>query len=248
MKITLWLDILFRMKPKDLKLPFKWEERRPAMGDQIFFIPKHFYQHVGYGFPSSASLFGNDHPLKVEYCSGNGSWIIERALEDRGSNYLAVEMRFDRARKIWSKLKNRGLSNLFVICGEAATFTSHYLPGGSVSEVFINFPDPFPKRRQAKHRLIGPHFLSQLERVMRPQGKLTFVTDDLPYLELATASFLEQGGFLALFDPPHFVDQIPHYGSSFFDELWRSKGRKIFYFQCTRSCRESHDSSHLISL
>ncbi len=50
-----------------------------------------------------------------------------------------------------------------------------------MAQVFVNFPDPWPKRRHPKHRIIRPEFLAELEGVMAPNGQAIFVTDDLPY-------------------------------------------------------------------
>src|ERR1700731_3962169 len=138
------------MKPKDLKRLFTFEERRPLLADQVFYVPYYYEAYENYALPPLCNLFGNEYPICVEYCSGNGDWILERAKLNPEKNWIAVEKRFDRVQKIWSKLKNRGISNLFVVCGEAFTFTRFYLLNGAIEEVYINFPDPWPKHCHTK--------------------------------------------------------------------------------------------------
>ena len=157
------------MKAKDLKYPHSWEERRPVLVDSVLFVPDHYDSYEEYTFPnwSSSELFDNEHPVHVEYCSGNGTWIFERAKQFPMVNFVAVEKRFERVRKIWAKAKNAALKNLLIVCGEAHTTTKYYFPNQSVDEVYINFPDPWPKDRHAKHRLIQSPFASELARILK---------------------------------------------------------------------------------
>src|SRR5689334_17206226 len=122
------------MNQKDLKFPFKWEERRPFLLDRVFFVPKCYDQHDKALFPGwhDAQVFAHDAPVWIEYCAGNGSWIAEKAKQHRNRNWVAVEKKFSRVRKIWSKMRNLELDNLFIVCGEAMLFTRHYVASESV--------------------------------------------------------------------------------------------------------------------
>jgi tRNA (guanine-N7-)-methyltransferase len=126
-------------------------------------------------------------------------------------------------------MQNGQLGNLLVVCGEAQTFTTHYLRDESVDGVFVNFPDPWPKTKHAKHRLIQQPFVRELARTLKSGGEVTLATDDLAY---ATQMIEEIGGdpaFTAKFPAPHFVTTWPGYGASYFDSLWRAKSRTIHY-------------------
>lgn len=216
------------MKPKDLKYPFPWEERRPHLQDRVLFVPDYYDRHREWTFPGFGAIFENDRPIAIEYCAGNGTWIAEKA---RGSNrnWVAVEWRFDRARKIWSKMKNYGLPNLLTVCGEAQVFTRDYLPPKSVAEAYINFPDPWPKEKHAKHRLFQAPFVEELARVV--QNSVTIVTDDPAYANQIQAVMAHQNLWKA---PSHCTDRTD-YGASFFDSLWRAKGKTIHYFTYERN-------------
>lgn len=171
------------------------------------------------------------NPIHVEYCSGNGAWIVEKAQQNPHINYVAVEMENTRVYKIWRKTKRLELPNLLVVNAEAYLLTKRYFPSASIAEVFINFPDPWPKRRHAKYRLIQPVFVAELARILKPSGVMTFVTDDEPYALQVIKEFRRNAQFSSLHPDPFFIDVLPGYGTSYFDDLWRQKGKRIHYIQ-----------------
>lgn len=219
------------MKAKNLKIPYSFAERRPLLLDRVFFVPAFYQEYQEYTLPSFQEIFNNLNPVNIEYCAGNGDWILENAAQNRDQNWIAVEMRFDRVQKIWSKMKNQNLSNLLIVCGEAYTLTHHYLEEGQIEAVFINFPDPWPKKRHEKHRLIKPLFLDELNRILKPGKAITFVTDDAVYLEETLATFCAHPNFTPLFAKPYYKTDLADYGTSWFEELWREKGKQIHYTQ-----------------
>lgn len=217
------------MKPKDLKPLFKWDERRVYLDRDILHIPTYYDSYDCFSMPSWRELFGNDRPVVVEFCSGHGHWIVQKAQSHPEMNWIAVEWQFDRVRKIWSKRENLSLSNLFIVSGDARLFVRHYLAPESVAAAFVNFPDPWPKQRHAKHRLIQPSFLSDLHRTMQPGSRLTLVTDDLPYRDQMIESLRVTPGFCPEVAPPHYLADWEGYGGSYFDQLWRGLGREIYF-------------------
>lgn len=221
------------MKPEDLISPYCWNNRCVAIHDHVWYVPDYYDHYQQFTFPGwqDTQVFANNQPIKVEYCSGNGAWIAARAETDPTSNWVAVEKQFVRARKIWSKIKNQNLANLLVVCGEGYKVTHHYFPSETVQEVFINFPDPWPKRRHAKHRIIQPSFIQEIERVLVKNGTLTFVTDDEDYSALMIKEMVRFKGFESYYPEPYFTTECPDYGSSFFEDLWRGQGKQIRYHQ-----------------
>ncbi len=221
------------MKATDLKYPFTWEERHPVLHERVLFVPRHYENHDVWPFPrwDSPSLFGKTGPVFVEYCSGNGEWILEKARVEPHLFWVAVEKRFDRVRKIWLKMQKQKLTNLLVVCGDALTFTKHYLPPCSIEGIYVNFPDPWPKPRHARNRIFQEPFIKEISRVVKKGGGATLVTDDPPY-SLQMIEQMQIGDlWRSSFEAPYFKTDWPSYGSSFFDALWRKKGKVIHYHQ-----------------
>ena len=224
------------MKPKDLKWPFNWEERRPQIADRVFFIPQHYDRHREFVFPdwSTTEIFGRTAPLSIEYCTGNGAWIIDRAQRFPERNWVAVEKKFERVRKIWSKMCNLKLDNLFIVYGEALLFTRSYVSDSVFDEVYINFPDPWPKPKHAKHRLLQEPFLTELARTLRQGGHATIVTDDAVYVSQICTAMRTHACWQPRFADPYFICEWEDYGTSYFDALWRQQKRTIHYMQFGR--------------
>lgn len=224
--------ILFVMAQlKELRIPFTWENRQPVLLDRFFYVPPVYDRHEE--FPpiswSDMKIFGNDREVMLEYCSGNGQWICEKAKQYPDYNWVALDLRFDRSKKTWGRLHREKITNLYVICGDAAILTKHYLPKNSLKEVFMNFPDPWPKLRHAKHRLVQRPFIEEMERLLVEGGKATFVTDDAPYANQMLAVFSELSSWRPLMVPPHYELNPKNYGDSFFSDLWMKKGRNIYF-------------------
>lgn len=221
------------MKPEDLKAPFPRDQRQVLIKDRIWYVPHYNVPHEQFVFPgwNASDLFGNANPVCLEYCSGNGAWIAAKASGNPHKNWVAIERKFMRVKKIWSKIKNHDLGNLVALCGEGHNATARYFPAACIQEVYINFPDPWPKKRHAKHRIIQPEFVHELARIMLPQGTLTFVTDDADYSQWTINILSQSPNFIPHYPSPHYITEWPDYGNSFFDSLWREKGRSIRYHQ-----------------
>lgn len=221
------------MKPSDLKAPFPWNARKVVLEDRILYAPTRCETYDEFLFPgwNAPELFGNDNPIEIEYCSGNGAWIASKAMAFPEINWVAVEKKFERVRKIWSKIKNHKLPNLIAVCGEAFMATRRYFPTGNFAMAYINFPDPWPKKRHAKHRLIRPEFVDEVARILRPNGRFTLVTDDPDYSSRMIAEMTRHQAFASNYPEPYYITEMDGYGDSYFDSLWRSQGRTIRYHQ-----------------
>ncbi len=217
--------------PFTFKWPFTWEDRHPVYQQGVFFLPDFYDKHDRVLLPSFGEIFGNSAPICIEYCSGNGAWILEKASQRPECNWVAVEIRFDRARKIWKKAAKAGLKNVLVVLGEGVTFSKHYLDRASVSEIFVNFPDPWPKDRHAKHRIIQSPFVQEMARIVAASGKMTLVTDDSTYAEQMRQVTLGSNLWNSLLPEPFYTHEMEGYGTSYFRELWESKAKSIFFHQ-----------------
>ncbi len=212
------------VRPQDLRLPFTRENPRVVFSDQFWYMLS-WIDPSSFVFPGWDQLFGRSAPVIVEYCSGHGHWIVEKAKASPEKNFIAVEKRFDRARKIWTKIKNQGITNCIVACAEGGKLTSSYFPSSSIEEVYINFPDPWPKNRHAKHRIINEEFLKEIARVLIPEGTFIFVTDDEPYSEYFIEQINKEKSFSHAIPNPHYTKLPDDYGISFFEELFRQQGK-----------------------
>jgi len=128
-------------------------------------------------------MFGNDHPVELEIGMGKGTFLTDSAKARPGTNFFGLEY----ARYYWryasDRLRRNGCENVRTARAEAGYFVREFLPEGSLSVVHIYFPDPWPKKRHNKRRLIQPGFLLEMRRVLKAGGRLQIVTDHAGYFE-----------------------------------------------------------------
>ena len=142
-----------------------------------------------------ARLFPADQPLEVELGSGDGSFLAEYARLRPEHNFIGVERLLGRLRKLDRKGRRAGLSNLRGVRLECSYLLEYLLPPGSVAALHIYFPDPWPKRRHHRHRLINDRFPGLARRALAPGGTVYLRTDDEVYFQQMTAVFAADPAF-----------------------------------------------------
>lgn len=148
-----------------------------------------------------AGLFPAAQPLEVELGSGDGSFLRDYAALHPERNFLGIERLLGRLRKLDRKGRRAGLKNLRVIRIESSYLLEYLLPPVQVDALHIYFPDPWPKRKHARHRLIGERFPSLATRVLKPGGVVYLRTDDVPYSEQMLSVFAGAKEFAPIATP-----------------------------------------------
>jgi len=130
-----------------------------------------------------ARLFAVTQPLEVELGCGDASFIAEYARRNPGVNLIGVERLLGRIQKLHRKGSRLGLTNLRGVRIESAYFLQWLLPPASVSALHIYFPDPWPKKKHRRHRLINEGFPALAKTVLQAGGKVYLRTDDKDYFQ-----------------------------------------------------------------
>lgn len=138
-----------------------------------------------------AALFGNDHPVVLEIGSGKGRFLISSAMEQPDVNFIGIEKSLHYHRVIRERVAKRGLANVRLINYDAFPVLQKMIPDASVAEVHIYFPDPWPRKREQKRRIIRAEALAEMRRVLVGGGSGIYVTDHQGYFE-AAAPVVEQ--------------------------------------------------------
>ncbi len=145
-----------------------------------------------------ARMFPVAQPLEVELGSGDGSFLAEYARRHPERNFIGVERLLGRVRKLDRKGRRAGLTNLRAVRLECAYFLEYLLPLHSVAALHVYFPDPWPKRRHWRHRLINERFPILARQALSPGGLVLLRTDDRVYFEQMTAVFAGASDFQAV--------------------------------------------------
>ena len=141
-----------------------------------------------------AALFGEVDEVWLEIGFGGAEHLIEQAQKHPGIGFLACEPFIEGIAKALTGIEERSLKNIRLHDDDARDVLAWLAPH-SVARAFILFPDPWPKKRQQKRRLIQSDFLDNLHRVMQPGGQVRFATDVKSYADEALQRFLAHGGY-----------------------------------------------------
>jgi tRNA (guanine-N7-)-methyltransferase len=136
-----------------------------------------------------ARLFPREQPIEVELGAGDGSFIAQYAQLHPEHNFIGIERLLGRLRKINKKGLRAGLNNLRVARIEASYFLEYLLPPRSIVALHVYFPDPWPKRKHRKNRLINERFTELTRTVLQPGGIVYLRTDDADYFAQMTQVF-----------------------------------------------------------
>ncbi len=128
-----------------------------------------------------AGLFPKVQPLEVELGSGDGSFLAHYAQAHPERNFIGVERLLGRLRKLDRKGLRAGLRHLRLVRIEAAYFLEYLLPRNCLEALHIYFPDPWPKRRHWKNRLVNERFPDLAAAVLKPGGVIYLRTDNEEY-------------------------------------------------------------------
>ena len=128
-------------------------------------------------------VFGNDHPVVLEIGSGKGRFLISSATEQPDTNFIGIEKSLHYHRLIRERVRKRTLKNVRLVNHDAFLVLRDMIPDTSLREVHIYFPDPWPRKKEQKRRIIRSEVLHELRRVLVDGGSGIYVTDHQEYFE-----------------------------------------------------------------
>jgi tRNA (guanine-N7-)-methyltransferase len=179
------------------------------------------------------AFFGRAAPVEVEIGCGKGAFLLEYARANPSRNLLGIENQPRWARWIARRLARMPVSNVRLLCADAALVVAHFVRDDSVLAYHLYFPDPWWKRRHHKRRLLRSHFAVELLRTLEPGGTLHLGTDvrerfEAMLAELARAPFsirIETG-------PTPAGRPLTN-----FERKYRAEGRLLHYATATKPRR-----------
>jgi tRNA (guanine-N7-)-methyltransferase len=140
-------------------------------------------------------IFGRAAPVTLEIGFGNGSALATLAGRSSERDFIGIEVHRPGIGHLLRLLETKDLTNVRVICEDAAIVLRDAIPTLSLSEVLLWFPDPWPKKRHHKRRLVQPEFLRLLHSGLAPEGRLHMATDWEDYALHMLATVDKDGGF-----------------------------------------------------
>ncbi|MDH3871020.1 MAG: tRNA (guanosine(46)-N7)-methyltransferase TrmB [Gammaproteobacteria bacterium] len=149
-------------------------------------------------------LFGRRAARTLEIGFGNGASLAAMAEQEPDTDFIGIEVHRPGVGHLLLELERRGLENVRIICDDAVQVLKHCLPDATLDRVLLFFPDPWPKKRHHKRRIVQPAFIELLARKLKTGGTLHMATDWEDYAEHMLAVMEKAQGFRNCAGQGHF--------------------------------------------
>jgi tRNA (guanine-N7-)-methyltransferase len=147
-----------------------------AVASAAEIIPANYFEPL-----DLEAIYGRSAPLEVDLGCGDGAFLAELAADNPERDFLGIERLLGRVRQAYGKIARRGLTNARVFRIETSYAIQHMLSAESVALFHLMFPDPWPKRRHWRRRVVTGDFLASIHRALVPGGLFRVATDQIDY-------------------------------------------------------------------
>ncbi len=141
------------------------------------------------------SLFDREGPLALEIGFGDGRFLVELARLHPDWNLVGVEISLASVSRAFRRMHREGVDHVRLYRGHGRMVVRDFLDAGSLRRIYVNFPDPWPRRNQLSYRLLQPGFFRMAANRLAPGGDLMLTTDHAEYFEFARGSAEASGIF-----------------------------------------------------
>ncbi len=173
-------------------------------------------------------------PVVLELGFGRADLLLELAAAHPERRFLGVEVSRKRVEKSARRVARRALRNVKLVHAPAEYVLERVLPQASIAECWLNCPDPWPKKRHYRRRLVNPEFALRMARVLEPGAVLHISTDHSGYAEWIHEVMSKAPGFRNLHAPAPLSARPPARPETAYESEWIAEGRRIVYFDYAR--------------
>lgn len=174
--------------------------------------------------------FNNNNPLYLEIGMGKGDFIINNAIQNPNINYIGVEKYKSVLVKAVQKLEDKELGNLKIICMDAKDIN---ILNKKIDLLYLNFSDPWPKKRHALRRLTSPVYLEKYENIFKNQKHIIMKTDNRKLFEYSIISFTDYGYKIEDICLDMYKEDIKNNIPTEYEKKFRDKG-PIYKIEVTK--------------
>jgi tRNA (guanine-N7-)-methyltransferase len=200
------------------------KRNRPPPGAEFELIPENYFEPL-----DLAKIFGRVAPLELDLGCGDGGFIVQLAARFPERNFLGIEKLGGRVLRGCKKAARLGVSNARFIRIETSYAIQYLVPPGAAEVVHLPFPDPWPKRKHKRRRVVQPEFLQSVHRVLAVQGRFRIATDQEKYFTEIREMIL----------PDMFVEAAPSASEPFpvtaFEKHFIAEGAPIYRLELQKT-------------
>ena len=179
-------------------------------------------------FPDWEKIFGRNAPLFIEIGIGNGEFIIWAGQNNPQANFIGIEICKKILKKAINKIKNSHLNNIKVLHIEGIKALCKLFKENSISGIYVNFPDPWAKKKQKKRRLLNPASVWIIANRLQINGTFFLATDYKEYIETTLELFLNTQAFSPVWNPP-IQTNLTNYYYTKYARKWKAQGLTLYF-------------------
>ena len=184
--------------------------------------------------PDWSGIFARTRPLRVEIGVGRSDFLIRVAQDEPEFNYLGFEYSYKRVKAFLKQVRRQGAENIRVVAENVHYLFDCLFAPESVDHFFVLFPDPWPKRRHAKHRFVQRRNVDIVASVLRPGGGISLRTDDARYAHQMLAVLEAHPALTNLAGRGQLALGPRHPYATRYQVKWQEEGRSIYFLEFRR--------------
>jgi len=198
---------------------------RPPISEAEF-VPPHYFRRL-----EMNEIRNGERPLEIDLGCGDGSFLVELAGHHPERDFIGVERLLGRCKKVAKKIRRTGAANARILRLDSKYVVEWLLPQASVSRIHLLCPDPWPKFKHHRRRLVQVPFLGAVKAALQPGGEFLFMTDHVEYFEYACEQIHASG----LFEIAPWEEDSFFYPKTDFQIQWEAEGKSMNRIRCVKA-------------
>lgn len=180
--------------------------------------------------PLDLKKFGEYRKIALEVGFGFGEFLLSVAENEKDTLFFGIEKYGEGLRKIVNIIKREDIRNIVPLSGDAYVILQVLFNENSLEKIFVNFPDPWPKKRHQKRRVLTEEFFKLCGRKLKDTGKLFFATDDENLAKFAMSEIKRVPQLKNLCHPAPYLSHSPYSSETRYERKWMAENKNLYYF------------------
>jgi tRNA (guanine-N7-)-methyltransferase len=206
----------------------------PAQTRALDQLLPHYGLQVSEGVFDFARIFGRDAARTLEIGCGNGDTLSQLAGLHPDQDFIGIEVHRPGVGRLLNSLATARIENVRVVCADAVEVLDRCIPAASLDAVLLYFPDPWPKKRHHKRRIVQPEFVACVAQKLKPGGRFQLATDWLEYAEHMLATVTANPELVNTATEGGYVPRPTERPLTKFELRGLNRGHPVYDLVCTR--------------
>ncbi len=176
-------------------------------------------------------IFGNKNPVHIEIGSGRGEFLIKVALQNPEINFIGIDLKEKRVKTIFRKLYKDKLKNVRIAKIYLDEESIKFIQLNSIDKIYLQHPDPWPKKRHFHRRIIQPEFIDIMHKMLISGGIVDIATDHEDYAFWIVEHFLERKDFTSIYKKGFTREQEKGHIETYFEKTKRAEGFEPYFMK-----------------